>query len=235
MKTYRGANEAFVERPFFKPGEIDRICAAELREFSLYPAGPSPIRIDRFVEKRFGIQVSYDDLPDGLLGLTEFGANGVEAIIIARELDSEGTRTAERRIRTTIAHEGGHGLLHTHLLALGAPGRRLFGDAVDPDSSRILCRSGTHTAQKDKRYGGQWWEYQANQAMSALLLPRDLVANALANVLVARGHLGARMLEPERREQAARILADVFDVNGVVARIRLGDLYPDAAERQLTL
>src|SRR3989441_11554119 len=61
---------------------------------------------------------TYEDLDKGVLGFTQFGRTGVQAIVVARALDEDGTRPAERRIRTTLAHEAGHGLLHAHLFAL---------------------------------------------------------------------------------------------------------------------
>ncbi len=238
MKTSRRASGPFPERPFFTVEEIEQICTDELRKTELFPAEPSPIRIDRFIEKRFGVQVAYDDLPDGVLGFTEFGAKGVEAIVIARILDDEGTQAAERRIRTTMAHEGGHGLLHTYLVVLGAAARPLFGDGLDPKLPRVLCRTGGIANPKlgvSKGYDGRWWEFQANQAMGALLLPRLLVESTLDQLLVANGALGLRLLEQRRREEATALLAATFDVNPVVARIRLAALYPEDATSQLTL
>jgi hypothetical protein len=53
--------------------------------------------------------------------------------------------------------------------------------------------------------------------------------------LTSAGTLGQQRLEPTLRGQAARHLAKVFDVNPAVARIRLDDLFPEAATGQLTL
>jgi hypothetical protein len=218
--------------------EVERICSDELHKTGLFPADPAPIRIDRFIEKRFGAPVIYEQLPNGVLGLTEFGDSGVDAIVINSRLDAEGTLTAERRIKTTIAHECGHGLLHAYLFALGETARPLFRDGLDPARPRVLCRandvSGTMVSAP-KRYAGRWWEFQANQAMGALLLPRLLVDRALEQVLVTTGTLGLRILQSRDREEAARLLASTFEVNPVVARIRLAVLYPEAGAPQLTL
>ena len=43
------------------------------------------------------------------------------------------------------------------------------------------------------------------------------------------------ILPAHQRESAIRLLADTFDVNPVVARLRLDVLLPAAAEEQLTL
>jgi hypothetical protein len=105
---------------------MDELIAAEI-----LPNNPEPIRIDRFIEKKFGISAEYEDLGDGILGMTQFGSKGVARIIVARSLDEEGTEVAARQIRTTLAHEAGHGLLH------GEPER------TRDQSLRIVYRSRT--------------------------------------------------------------------------------------------
>ncbi len=238
MKTFRSKTGPFSEQPFYKPAEIESICADELLKVQLYPSDPSPIRIDRFIEKRFGVVPAYDDLPKGLLGFTKFGAKGVEEIVIAKALDEDQSKPTERRLRTTLAHEGGHGLLHAHLFALGARPDSLFGDGLAADSPKILCRDGEvsgTSAEPPKKPPYRWWEFQANQAMAALLLPKALVIKSLESTVVLQGALGLPILPTDRRETAIRQLSDVFDVNPVVARIRLEALYPAVADQQLTL
>lgn len=238
MRTYRSKTGPFTEQPFYKPSEIESICTDELQKVNLYPSDPAPIRIDRFIEKRFAIQPTYEDLPRGLLGFTLFGEKGVEKIVVTKSLDDEGTKPAERRLRTTLAHEGGHGLLHAHLFVLGYRPDSLFGDGLAHDSQKILCReggvSGVGTVPM-KKPPYRWWEYQANQAMGALLLPEPLTRKALAPLLTAQGTFGQPRLLADRRDDAIRLLADTFDVNPVVARIRIEGLYPPAADLQLTL
>lgn len=238
MKTYRARTGPFPERPYYEAQDIEDICTDELRKAGLYPSDPTPIRIERFIEKRFGITPVYDDLPKGLLGFTKFGPQGLEDIVLSRALAEEQSKVAERRINTTLAHEAGHGLLHAHLFVLGTPPKSLFGDGVDEQVPKILCRNdaipGVWTP-KETSYDGRWWEYQANRAIGALLLPRALVDKALDKLLVARGLFGRKVLEAHRREKAEQLLAEVFDVNPVVARIRIGEAYPESDEAQLTL
>lgn len=237
MKTFRPKSGPFMEQPFFKPSEIECTCAEELQKLNLYPSDAAPIRIDRFIERRFQIQPTYADLPNGLLGFTRFGANGVEEIVVAKSLDDMGTKPAERRLRTTLAHEAGHGLLHAYLFALGSRPDSLFSDGLAADEPKILCRPDgvSGATPTNKKASTSWWEVQANMAMGALLLPRALVDKALAPMLVPLGSLGAMNLPASRRDGTIRILADTFDVNPVVARIRLDGLYPASGDRQLTL
>lgn len=240
MRTYRAQGGPFLERPYYRASEIERICGDELSGVGLYPAQPEPIRIERFIEKKFGVCPDYQDLPRGVLGYTEFGAKGVEAIIVSRSFEEVGTKPSERRVNTTLAHEGGHGLLHAHLFALAADAgtASLFGGDADVNGPKILCRDqavSSITQNIKKRYDGRWWEFQANQAMSALLLPQRLVLSALDAFLIERGMLRTMTFDEERRAEAVYLLAEVFNVNPVVAEIRLSQMFPVGRETQLTL
>ena len=233
MKTLRYKSGPFSGRPHFEPSEIDRICVDELRKEGLYPNSPEAIRIDRFVEKHFGVVPQYEDLPAGVLGFTKFTKKGVEAIVIAAALDAEKGKVAERRVRTTLAHEAGHGLLHANLFALDEKPLHLF-DADSHFDHKILCRDIQGDERKSRAYDGRWWEFQANRAIGGLLCPKTLVQEALKPFLVPTGSLGAVTLDEERRDEAARTLADIFDVNPIVAKIRITELHP-AETGQLSL
>ena len=230
MKTFRTNKGPFAERPYYKEQEVENICVDALRGAGLLPTSPETIRIDRFIEKRFGIVPSYEDLPEGVLGLTRFGKNGAQEVVVSNALDSDSARSAERRVRTTLAHEAGHCLLHAHLFALATPSQNLFGDFSDPGKPKVLCRDETTPA-----YSGQWWEFQANMAMGYLLMPQHLTEKALEPFLVSVGSLGGRKLDRNRYELAAATLAETFDVNRVVARIRLDGLFPAQEDGQLLL
>jgi hypothetical protein len=214
--------------PYFTSSQIDNICCDELRSVGLYPSSPEPIRIDRFIEKRFKVSPQYEEMPDGVLGFTRFGKNGVKAVVISAALDSGGSQVAARRVRTTIAHEGGHGLLHAHLFALDDIPLHLF-DRDSQSADQILCRDVHGDDKKTHRYDGRWWEVQANRAMGSLLCPLPLLLEAIKPYLSTMGLLSIEVLQESRREQAVRALAEIFDVNPVVTRIRLADLYPPQA------
>lgn len=236
MRSYRTKSGPFLEQPFYRPADFESICVEALRSVELFPASPSPVRIDRFIEKRFKVQPRYSPLPPGVLGFTRFGANGVEEIVISQALDEEGTTAAERRLRTTLAHEGGHGLLHAHLFSLGERPDSLFSGELAPDALKIMCRDDVQTwASTGKKPPYRWWEYQANQAMGSLLLPQPLVENALETMLEMRGLLGVPVIPAGSREASIRLIAKTFEVNPIVARYRLDALYPASTERQLTL
>ena len=232
MRTYRANRGPFSTRPHFARGEIDRICGDALKAVGLMPDTPEAVRIDRFVEKHFRISPRYERLPDNVLGYTSFGPSGVTGIVVTSALDEEGGSVSERRIRTTLAHEAGHGLLHMHLFALGEKPRMLFED--DHDRPEILCRDVLGTPHQS-RYGGRWWEFQANRAIGGLLMPRALVVKAADKFCEERGGLGLPTLTEDQRNRACRELAEIFDVNPVVARIRLDDLFSQEGSGQLNL
>src|SRR2546422_283147 len=144
MRSYRATSGPFAERPYYELNEIERICADELDGVGLYPSRPEPVRVERFIEKRFNVSATYEELPAGVLGYTRFNRDGVEAIVVSCALCEEGSRAAERRINTTLAHEGGgHGLLHAYLFAVGTDTGSLFEGNKDIGSTRILCRDDT--------------------------------------------------------------------------------------------
>lgn len=237
MKTFRTRRGPFAEQPYYTNQEIERTCAEELRAVGLFPEKPEPIQIDLFIEKRFKVRVLYEDVPPSVLGYTHFGRNGVQSVVVSRALAEERTAVSERRLSTTLAHEAGHCLLHAHLFAFDEPPASLFGSAGGDDRSRILCRDGDVDADKPMKragYDGRWWEVQANKAMAALLLPSSLVEVAISSYLNRGSGLSVPGLPAVLREEAARRTALVFEVNPVVARIRLNVLYP-ASDQQLTL
>jgi hypothetical protein len=230
MRSFRSGPSS--KHPYFTPSQIDQICCDELRNEGLFPGSPEAIRIDRFIEKRFKVSPQYEDLPAGVLGFTRFGKNGVKAVVISAALDAEGGKVAERRVRTTLAHEAGHGLLHAHLFALDEIPLHLF-DKESHTGDQILCRGVQGDGRKSRGYDGRWWEHQANRAMGGLLCPLPLVQEAMKPFLNPSGKLGVEVLPDNGREPSIRSLAEIFDVNLVVARIRINELFPTQTGQML--
>jgi hypothetical protein len=230
MKNFRTQRGPFVARPYYTESEIENTCSDELQRVGLLPSNPGPIRIDRFIEKRFGRTYEYDDLPLGILGYTRFSKSGVEQIVVARSLDDSSTSN-DRRVRSTLAHEAGHGLLHAHLFALSGQSS-LFPEGQG-SSPRVLCRD--DHSKDSKKYSGEWWEYQANRAIGGLLVPSKLALMALEQFLEPTGSLGIKNLSQDRRAVAINHLAEVFDVNPAVASIRIENLFPQQSATQQAL
>ena len=98
----------------------------------------------------------------------------------------------------------------------------------------MLCRDDGIEGGR-RSYTGEWWEFQANAAMGHLLMPRCLVDQAIRQFLVPIGKLGGKRVDPVRYETAVRSLANVFDVNPIVAKIRVEALYSAKEDAQLAL
>jgi len=227
VKEYRTREGPYPVRLQYEVSEIDDICCDALRQVKLLPIEPAPIKVDLFLEKYFQVVVDYPDLGEGIMGSAIFNSKGaVTGFLISSSIEKEGTATAERRVRSTLAHEGGHGLLHSRLFMEECTGN-LFGaqDFSKSPKSNFLCRStDIAPASGTPVYTGKWWEWQANRAIGGLLLPKQLMHKALTPFLEETQY-GRKMI-PAKRQAAEKHIAETFDVNPVVARIRLGEMFP---------
>ncbi|MDB6027103.1 MAG: hypothetical protein JWM68_3326 [Verrucomicrobiales bacterium] len=232
MRQFRARSGPFATQLRFSTKEIDQLCVDALAKVDLLPAAPAAIRIDRFVEKYFDCPLVYEDMGPGVLGCTIFNdTGGVVAVIVSPHL-ADGSQVSERRLRSTIAHEAGHGLLHPVLFMASPEQEKLkvqTGDCENVDFARrrILCRDSdvSETAGR-KGYDKRWWEWQANRAIGGFLLPEKLVRQSVDRFTNASVITGSKSLPAEKRTEAEQWVAEIFDVNPIVARIRLSELFP---------
>lgn len=198
--------------PLFRQ-EVEEICLRELSAMNLLPETPTATRIDRFIEKRFGIEIEPWD--HGSLkhpGMTLFDSGGRPVgMLMNRELYAAADTQAERRARSTMAHEAGHAILHG----------QFFRDEPVDELSKPLRRneppayvSGHIPESGDANH--VWMEWQANAAIGGLLLPEHLVRSALRDFLT-----DDERLDMSRFQEAVQHLVDVFDVNTSAVRVRL--------------
>lgn len=224
-------SSAFSQVIYFKPGEIDRMCEAELRKANCLPDTPQPVDVELFIEKHFGCTIDFSDIAEGVLGFTFFDKKGKPQVVgVSPSLD-DGTATGRRRTRSTFAHEAGHCMMHP-ILFMENSTPSLLGQNLDFEQKRILCRESDLQNTK-AQYNGRWWEYQANCAIGGFLLPKGLVMTATDGFLTPAGLLGIKVLPELQREAAARNISDVFDVSLAVARIRLTQIYPSETQETL--
>lgn len=232
MRETATPGKPFGRQIYFADGEIDRICADALESAGCLPPGPAPIEIELFIEKHFGCAVAYEDLEPGVLGFAVFGSGGTVALVGAARSLFSGGAVGERRVRSTLAHEAGHGLLHAKLFGESLEPHPLLDESFDYEQRRIMCRKEDLNAGP-RGYDGKWWEWQANQAIGGLLLPRRLVQECVEPLTDASASLGPPALPPPNRERAARQVATAFDVNLIVARIRIGSVFPPGEQLSL--
>ena len=128
--------------PFIPEPRIERAAAEVLsrwaREQGWTPQPPVPV--DEIIELQMGLRVDYDDLRtrlglDDVLGAIWFGRKLVR---VDDSLNIETRPHLLGRYRWTLAHEGGHWILHREILGPPPPGGALFGDLGAPE---FVCRS----------------------------------------------------------------------------------------------
>jgi hypothetical protein len=234
VKEFRTKDGPYPLRLLYEVAEIDDICRDALQNAKLLPADPQPIKVDRFLEKYFQVVVDYTELEDDIMGSTVFNTKGaVTGFLISSKIEQGGTPSAERRVRSTLAHEGGHGLLHPKLF-IEEGTTSLFGssDVNTKPTPKFLCRTGDIApAFGAPPYTGKWWEWQANRAIGGLLLPKTLVRKATATFLEETA-FGPQLPE-SKRPAAEKHLAETFDVNPAVSRIRLNEMFPPSKQNNL--
>lgn len=183
------------------------------------------VDVDLVMMRGIGCEPDFVDLPNGILGRTLFREDGSVRIEISRKLCelAEGDVVARRRLRSTLAHECGHVACHRSLFIQDSETISLF-----PHSSTrarpvpIMCRE---EAVGRRGYTGEWWEYQANQCMAALLLPRRLFGDAVRMRLGLRGLASFQKgISSGGAEALTRELAAEFDVSLSMTVIRLETL-----------
>jgi hypothetical protein len=212
VREHRDPGARLPYRLWYEEAEIESICSAELAQ-----AGTPRLRggwavdVDRFVEFQLGVVPEFSWLPRGVLGATEFTPAGEVRLRISAELSlrAEEERAAARLLRSTLAHEAAHVLLHRILFLRES--EALFGPGVTERSE--LCREVSFTRPG---YQGEWWEWQANRGMAALLLPAAELLEFLARW---------KAEHPEQRTAGAdEAVAAAFDVGVESVRRRRAQL-----------
>lgn len=222
MRRFPIDDGPYTIRLYYEDDEIEQICSNALSETGYLPSSPQPIKIDRFIEKKFNLkQIICEPLPPGWLGYTTFGPTGVKQIYIAPYDEGSPLSVQEhRRVNSTLAHEAGHGLFHTELHVGGFLREVSSNEHTHVTPDRILCPEPPFSQSK-RRYIGEWWELQANHAIGALLMPRHLFLQFMEPFLKYDGAPTIDQLSPKAQRLAIKKAAEVFDVNEEVARIRI--------------
>ena len=223
----------FLRRVRYDTREVELWCAEALASVGLLPKMPAPVRIERFPEKYFHAKLRFRVLKDDALGSVQFDEEGrVVNVFVSKILAQDETQEGQRKVRSTIAHECGHGLLHGGLFVERLRFEKHPRLLVDYDCAESTEFLNMEVARPGDAPRYQWWEFQANMAMSALLLPRNLITQAA--LPYARAYADAEFSRRESIvEQAATDLAEVFDVNPVMIRFRLADWWNDALQLRL--
>ncbi|MCB1282337.1 MAG: hypothetical protein KDB18_12525 [Salinibacterium sp.] len=230
MKDYPDRGGRYGRRLYYEDDEFESIMDELRARADLGPLEPGRgVDVERVLKRAFDVEPDFRELPEHMLGRTEFQPDGQVAIEISHVLSelAEGNVVARRRLRSTLGHEGGHVALHRTLFLRDFATPSLFGDEPQREVSACLCRNEVIDAPSSRAsgYHGEWWEYQANRAMSALLLPRDEVRREVPAVLARHGHADMdQALMAEDGVRVIRELSNIFDTSISLTLFRLQHL-----------
>ncbi len=183
MRWVRDGTGRYRWRPFLDASEIDVFCERRIQRFLFdhYGDVAYPLSTDdltRLIEQDVDDLDLFADLStlgdDSAIveGVTTFVPGRRPSVQIARQL-SEDPRQ-EARLRTTLAHELGHVLLHDFTGEReDAPRPR---QADDPDTATTTWCTPWVIGTGSRV---DWMEWQANYASGALLMPRAAVWQAM--------------------------------------------------------
>lgn len=166
----------FLEYFFIPEARIHRIARESLVLLGLMPDTPGPVPIERYCDKRWGFPEDYVHLSKGVLGKAKFSEDGLTVIEINRDLCEDSSDLGIIRTRSTLAHEIGHGELHSDRYAAKIRHERLQGDLFEvPMAARKIIETACRKEQIFRYQKDEWWEIQANKFMAAVLMPKHLL------------------------------------------------------------
>lgn len=141
----------------FQPGILNLVSAFDAEAF-----------FDTELQSDTGIEAVYEDLPEGVEGITDFGCS--KCYVSTRLLDQNGGQVLRRRLRSTIAHEIGHCYLHFKDFKRNRDFQKRFENdgAYPPENYR--------PEQIDIYEDSEW---QAWRFASALLMPEKMFRLAI--------------------------------------------------------
>lgn len=219
------------QRIWYEAEDIEQIATEQLRRAELMPTLKDPVTdVERLIEVHLRAELDlYADLPDGVLGLTEFPARGAPKVSIdsafTEAQDTEGAATGVvGRWRATLAHEAAHIFLHRYLFDPEMAQLAGHSGFVNPNEGglmRCLHRdiSPVTAEWNSARRRPDWREVQANRAMAALLMPRRIFRR-LALLEIREFGLGTPVAAQDT-ERIIATLAELLQVSKQAVGIRL--------------
>ncbi len=208
MRWVRDVSGRFPRRPHYDNAELEATCADLLDELSGVRALRYPVSTDDLtvlIERRAAdLDLYCEDLPDDVEAATDFVPGERPRVRVAARLS--GRARSAHRLRTTLAHELAHVVLHNFLWWFDAGAR--------PPAERAASLSpkcGPRGVATD------WMEWQANYCAGALLMPASAVREAF-------GAPEGEWQRSARGRALARSTQAHFEVSAPAAIVRLGQL-----------
>lgn len=213
------------ERSVFKPEEIDKTAQSLITGFLRQQYGKSvfPVKTDDLtvlIEQHVESLDQYADLSafgPTVEGVTEFRPKKKPIVSIAQAL-SEDERRANR-LRTTLAHEFGHVILHGYLFVLTGLAAQQALNNTPTQGNKVICKR--ETIDRPKMV--DWMEWQANYFSSALLMPVRYLKQTVEQFQQSTG-LQWILADSLQATQLVQAVQQQFAVSSDAARVRLSSL-----------
>ena len=217
------------EQVWFDEGEIETLMEEELYNANMMCSADLPaVELDRFIEGHLKASLdSYAEMDARELGYTEFFEKKPPKIAINKRLTGSALDEDETppgilgRYRATLAHEAAHVLLHRRLFDALAGNLSLFGEEDARQRlgrvQKCFKRNVLFGRVSDRR------EFQANQGMAALLMPRPVFLS-VAHREIDRTMPGRENVPAGQEGQVVEALSRLFQVSKRAAKIRLETL-----------
>jgi Zn-dependent peptidase ImmA (M78 family) len=209
----------FPRRPHWEIDELEQLCEQRAVPFLQARFGQAPARVPTdaltvLIECEAEVldleaELIAEDEREEIHGVTTFCPGEKPTVQINRHLKRVSRRI--NRLRTTLAHEYGHLLLHAWLYEY------FRGQIRNP--APLRCYSRTVEGNVDRLT--DWMEWQAGYICGALLMPKrrmDLLAGAFVKESGVAGRILADNIDGAR---LIKRVTDLFDVSRDAARVRL--------------
>jgi hypothetical protein len=200
MRWVRDATGRFPRRPHYDPPELDQLCDDVLGGLVRRPLATDALTV--LIERRAADLDLYADLPDDIEAVTEFVPGDRPRVGINRRLTER--KRGEHRLRTTLAHELGHVVLHDFIWWFDQ-------EALSVERAREL----SPRCHRRRTLGtADWMEWQAGYASGAFLMS----GSALKELLHEPEAVWIRSAAARQRIE---LVQHAFDVSREAARVRL--------------
>lgn len=217
VKYIRDDFHGFPERPHYEPKELEMQFERLVIDFlrTKYGKVEFPFKTDDItllIERDVLDLDQYADLTpygDDVEGMTQFKRDAKPDVFISKNVHRH-----ENRLRTTLAHEYGHVILHSYLFKLGQRRLRL---GLNQSASAIYCKRGTMLGAKKV----DWMEWQAGFASGVVLMPKTYVHTVVAPIRQRLGVFGAAEQGTDAGHLMIRAVMNSFMVSREAAIVRL--------------
>jgi IrrE N-terminal-like domain len=210
-----------IEPQFYPLDYFEQLCERAVVEFcnDFYGQELAPLPTDvltQLLERHTSVLNLYAALDEGIEGMTTmFGNECRPQVDIAAELSRQWFR--ENRLRTTLAHELAHVLLHAPLwraqcAAAGRPGEARIAQA---------CRRETIEDHASRNERSDRIEWQARYIGGALLMPKRRLDRLVSRFLSSYSTAPVLVAGSAEAEELVERVSIGFRVSRDAARVRL--------------